>query len=383
MTDHSRWQALAAAGLDYELNAADAAALADHQAGCTECRGVSAGLRADANGLRAVDFGLTPARLRVRVAEAAGSYGSERPSLAAMLVAAALLLVLTLAGSAAVGALLSQRPALRVSEGNHAHWKTEVVDLEAADFRIEVGGQRFVGATQMDVRSDPGTMASWTLELTWQEHGREMRVNMYFASDGRDWRVREVRTYDGNAQGEWVYYVAPLFRVPLGQAFQGQLSLQMARADTPTVRSATLHFGAVRLAVSPRQAEGPPVAVRTPVAGGPPVDGSIEPVSLSNPSREAFAAIEGCFVRQHADRVAGMGHLPSAADAVKYAPLDGGFSIPGGAWMVIFDGPVTIGDSVADSPICLAWDNGGPVMQTLGKPSGGPEPILALPPLQP
>jgi hypothetical protein len=383
MTDHSRWQTLAASGLDFELRADDAAALADHQAGCADCRSVSAGLRADAQALRSIDFGPTPARLRVHVAEKGVAMGRDGPSLGTLLIAAVLLLIATLAGTAAVGALLNQRPSVPDLEGNHVHWKTEVVDLEAGDFWIAVSDQRFIGATGMSVRSDRGTGASWTLELTWQEHGREMRLNMYFASDSRDWWIREVRTYDGNARGEWVYYVAPQFRAPVGQAFDGELSLQMARADTPTVRAATLNFGAVRIAVSPRQADGPPVGVRTPAAGDPPVDGSIEPVSLSNPSREAFAAIESCFVRQHADRVVGMGHLPAAADAVKYAPLDGGLSLPGGAWMVIFDGPVTIGDSVMDSPVCLAWDNGGPVMQTLGKPSGGPEPILALPPLQP
>jgi hypothetical protein len=342
-------------------------------------------LRADAQALRTLDFGPPPAELRVRVAEGAAAFRPQRTSLAALLVAAVLLLVLTVAGTAVVGGLLNERPNQPLIEGNQVHWKTEVVDLLAADFWIDVGGNRYFGANPRSIRSDPGTAAQWTLELTWLEHGREMRLNLYFASDGHDWWVNEVRTYDGTVPGEWVYYVPPQFRAGVGQAFQGELSLAMASADTPTVRTATLHFGALRVAVSPRQGDGPAVIFPpVPAEGGPPVDKSIEPVSLSNPSREAFGAIEACHVREHADMVLGIGHLSRSADAVKYAPFasDAGFQ-PGGVWMVIFQGPIRIGDSVMDSPVCLAFDNDGPVLQTLGRPSGGPEPVLSLPPLQP
>lgn len=104
--------------------------------------------------------------------------------------------------------------------------ETKQVSLTADSLTIDVGARTFGTATPMQVHSDPGTPNEYTtLELTWIEHDVEMRLYVYFTSDGRDWWSNEIRTYDGNAQGEWIYYTGEFFRSPLGTAFEGDLDV--------------------------------------------------------------------------------------------------------------------------------------------------------------
>ena len=46
--------------------------------------------------------------------------------------------------------------------------------------------------------------------------GVEMRLNIYFASDGHDWWANEIRTYNGKSPGDWIEYTGTFFRTPLG-----------------------------------------------------------------------------------------------------------------------------------------------------------------------
>src|SRR3712207_2155270 len=63
-------------------------------------------------------------------------------------------------------------------------WHTDVVEFVADDFYIETDGRKFVAnVPHVDVRSDPGTATYRTLEVTWQEHGVEMRLFLYLTAD--------------------------------------------------------------------------------------------------------------------------------------------------------------------------------------------------------
>jgi hypothetical protein len=249
MTDHVRWQTLAARRIDAGLSPADASALAEHQGACAECRAFSLALGADARALATLEFGLAPARLRVRVAEGTAAIGSSRPSLGALLIAAVLLALAVVAGSAAVGALLNQRPTLPGLERPDIRWTTEVVDLQAIDFWIETAGKRFRGTTPMTVRSDPGDATQRTLELTWHEHGAEMRLNIYVGGDGTHWWINEITTYDGTrGSPDWLYYEVPDVRAPLGQAWTGSVDVRSVKASQPGRGPGRLHFGTVQLA---------------------------------------------------------------------------------------------------------------------------------------
>ncbi len=273
MNDHLRWQTLAATRIDFGLQDDEETALVEHQAGCAECRVVSQGLRADAQGLRMLDFGPTPARLRIRVAERGVAMGRDGPSLGALLIAAVLLLIVTLAGSIAVGALLNQRPSAPDLEGNQVNWKTEVVNLQAADFWIDTAGKRFLGTGQLRVSSDPGNATYRTLELTWLEHGAEMRVNIYFGGDATHWWIEEIRTYDGTAQSpDWLFYRAPEIRAPIGQPWIGNVHLTSIGSSQPGRGPGTLHFGTMRLASMPRNVlDAPPDGpIVVPIPGASP-----------------------------------------------------------------------------------------------------------------
>ncbi len=71
-----------------------------------------------------------------------------------------------------------------------------------------------------------------------------MRMYMYFEADASHWWASEIRTYDGNPDGEWIEYTAgPYFKTPKGAEFVGNVDL------TPTDgRSGHLTVTNMRLA---------------------------------------------------------------------------------------------------------------------------------------
>jgi hypothetical protein len=147
-------------------------------------------------------------------------------------------------------------------------WTTERVKLTADDFRLEVSDLVFGDDIwPQSLNSDPGDSDYWTLEVVWFEHELEQRLNMYFGSDGSDWWVDEIRTYDGHERGEWVYAYGPFFQTPLGEAFEGDVTVDLlgeGRPEDPDdLVPAVLSFTGLRLAVSPGTGPTPgPVDVR-------------------------------------------------------------------------------------------------------------------------
>lgn len=112
------------------------------------------------------------------------------------------------------------------ASGQRAHsWGTQMASLEADDLTIEVGGRTFRPPASVQVHSDPGSATYRTLEFSWLDGGVEMRLNVYFGADDVSWWVDAVRTYDGTAPGDWVYYVTPQIRAGLGQGFEGDVDV--------------------------------------------------------------------------------------------------------------------------------------------------------------
>jgi hypothetical protein len=134
--------------------------------------------------------------------------------------------------------------------GGPVSWQSEndLVQFKADDFLIEANGKTFKAQnTPVAVDSDPGSAVYWTLEVTWQEHGVEMRMFIYFASDGRDWWATEIRTYDGQANGDWIFYRGTYFESPLGRPFVGDLDL------TDKATGDALHVHGLRLETHPKK----------------------------------------------------------------------------------------------------------------------------------
>lgn len=136
---------------------------------------------------------------------------------------------------------MTSRPANPVS------WTTPNASLSADDFWIVANGQRFTAtvARDLEVHSDPGDLDYTTLELTWHEVGREMRLFIYFKADATHWWSEEVRTYDGQSPAEWLYYDGIFFRAPLGSPFEGDVDLGNNGPDDRF--RGTIHFKNLRL----------------------------------------------------------------------------------------------------------------------------------------
>lgn len=163
---------------------------------------------------------------------------------------AASALAVTLATSTAGGQSETAPP------GPGIDWRTEVVALAADTLTIETGGRAFTAVgVPLGYGSDPGGPESWTLEVEWTEGGVGQRLYLYFASDGQDWWVDEIRTYDGYPQGEWITYEGPFFRTPLGWPYESDREriegTGSGRPGTGVRIPGVLTFTGLRLAVSP------------------------------------------------------------------------------------------------------------------------------------
>ncbi len=105
-------------------------------------------------------------------------------------------------------------------------WDSGEVQLTADAIRIIAGGQVFTAQVpDVQVGGDPGNASYRTLEVEWQELGREQRLYLYLAADDVSWWVTEIRTRDGSPNGEWATLPAPVFRMPIGGSYRGGLSL--------------------------------------------------------------------------------------------------------------------------------------------------------------
>ncbi len=109
------------------------------------------------------------------------------------------------------------------------------IRFQASGLAIDAGGQQFaLDPATATVVSDPGDPTYRTLEWTWTQHGVQMRLNLYLASDGIRWWASEVRTYDGRQPGNWLSAAGTFFERPLGTAYDGPVDLTLPDAKAGT-----------------------------------------------------------------------------------------------------------------------------------------------------
>ncbi|MEO7837047.1 MAG: hypothetical protein ABIS21_05345 [Acidimicrobiales bacterium] len=139
--------------------------------------------------------------------------------------------------------------------GAAIHVETNQVSLSAASVLIEAGGRTFLTSAPIIVHGDPGTRNEYTtLELTWHENGVEMRLNIYFTSDGHEWWSDKIWTYDGQAEGKWIMYDGDYFRSSLGTPFTGDLDIS---AGTGRLHITKMQLEAFRQPAACASATGP------------------------------------------------------------------------------------------------------------------------------
>ena len=119
-------------------------------------------------------------------------------------------------------------------------WITDRVSLEADDFYIVANGEKYYANVEdVQVHSDPGSATYCSLEVEWQENGVEMRLYIYFNATQTHWWSDEIRTYDGQVSGEWIYYTGNFFDSSIGTAFTGDIDLQ---SDADNDYAGEIHF---------------------------------------------------------------------------------------------------------------------------------------------
>ncbi len=222
-----------------------------------------------------------PADREVLVVDELADRRQDRRFRGALGAAAALLLVV-----AGVAWLTSRDGSGATGAGAAVSWRTPQASLDADAFEIEVGtGGKFtaVGA-RVDVRSDPDAQSP-TLELTWHERGIEMRLMLYFATDGHDWWVREMRTYDGAAvNADWVTFSggvggkAQYFRSALGACALGDVDLTSADGSTSShIRIDNMRLCAFLAGPPTTGLQPPPPPADMPVIATDPTAPAVQP----------------------------------------------------------------------------------------------------------
>jgi hypothetical protein len=167
------------------------------------------------------------------VVVAAEKRGAARGGVVAGLLGMAVLAVSAGCSSQASPASPGPGPTSTTS-ANPVAWSTSTVSLTASDFWIVADGQTYLAnPNAVDVHSDPGDSMYTTLELVWTERGREMRFFTYFYSDGSSkWWSNEMRTYDGQPSGDWLFYTGMFFQSPYGSPFRGDVDLKNDASDS-------------------------------------------------------------------------------------------------------------------------------------------------------
>lgn len=130
---------------------------------------------------------------------------------------------------------------------NPVAWKTEQVSLQADDFYITANGQKYYAkGGPVSVHSDPGNSTYTTLELHWQENGKEMRLYLYFKADSTYWWSPEIRTYNGKQPGDWITYTGGLFfRNWLGYTYSAPSWNLYSDMNNPELNN--IHFGNLKI----------------------------------------------------------------------------------------------------------------------------------------
>jgi hypothetical protein len=191
-------------------------------------------------------------------------------------VSVAAALVLVVAGIALFAGRDQQLTTLELDVRVRA--ETRQVSLTADLLTIEAGGEVFNGAgADMSVRSDAGDAHRQTLELEWVEEGVEMRMNMYFVADGKDWWVNEIRTYDGAVPSDWIHYKGEFFRTALGRAFHGDVDLTATDGQAGHLHLSNMTLAAFR---PPTECGDETSAKYVVVPYADPVDGNSTSVDL-------------------------------------------------------------------------------------------------------
>lgn len=159
-----------------------------------------------------------------------------------------------------IWAILTQRFELReraatgeptpTPAGTSVNWQTPYAYFRADNFRIVANGKTFYAnvSSPISVHSDPGSPTYTTLEVIWQENGVEMRLFIYFNSDGQKWWSPEIRIYDGKTPSNWITFKRKVFESNLGSEYTQAIPGGFVQMDPNTGKEiASVYFSNLRV----------------------------------------------------------------------------------------------------------------------------------------
>lgn len=132
---------------------------------------------------------------------------------------------------------------------NKISWQTPYASLEADNFYITADDKTFLGnVPKTRLLSDPGTTTYQTLEVEWTENDFPMRFYVYFFANSDSWGVSEVRTYNGQSQGSWIYYRGLGIVAKLGSTFTNNLlDIKSDPNNSSNQYTGSIHFENLKL----------------------------------------------------------------------------------------------------------------------------------------
>ena len=190
--------------------------------------------------------------IRIQRTRMRDGYDGGRSILVTLVAAVAVMLVV---GSVALKLMLEeterqQTEPIAASGPDGIDWRTERVDLRADAFRLEADGRTFTMAgTPLRIETDEDALS---MAISWTEDGSDLAVSIGFGylgddradSDGGAWWVAEA---GAELDGETFRSAGPFLKTPLGEAYRGDVELELGAGPT----AITLAFDGLDLTVQP------------------------------------------------------------------------------------------------------------------------------------
>jgi hypothetical protein len=117
------------------------------------------------------------------------------------------------------------QPFVQTDPTKRLQWPSPSVVFEADDLRIRTGDKTFKGMLSAEFIQSWAGEDYRNYDVMWLEHGREMRMDITFGSDGTDYWIKRWLVYDGTKDPGWVTFRGPLFKTPLHEPMEADVRL--------------------------------------------------------------------------------------------------------------------------------------------------------------
>lgn len=117
------------------------------------------------------------------------------------------------------------QPPVETDPTKRIQWPSTSVVFEADDLRIKARGKPFKGMLSAEFIQSWAGESYRDYDVMWLEHGREMRMDITFRSDGTDYWISKWLVYDGTRNPGWVVFKGPLFKTPLDEPMEADVRL--------------------------------------------------------------------------------------------------------------------------------------------------------------